>query len=303
MPTNQEFTGGAKATTLNGAINSAATAIVLTDGTGYPTGSASRKFVLSIGTENTASFEKVLCDSRSGNNVTINASGRGYDGTTATSHASGEAINHVWNAVAATDANDHVNNNIHPTGPATTVTTQAAGDAGTVGTSTLYARQDHKHGEPAADAVAATASFRTLGTGATQAAAGNHTHAATLVPSQTYIATSETTTSTSYADLATVGPAVTVTVGSSGRVMVITRADISNSLAASPTFMSYAVSGASTAAASDDFALRSNGEEFAASLVTIETGFTPGSTTFTAKYRVVAGTGTFLRRSLIVIPL
>lgn len=56
------------------------------------------------------------------------------------------------------------------------VTTQAAGDAGTVGASTNYARQDHKHAMPAADPAAGTAGFRTLGTGSQQAAAGNHNH-------------------------------------------------------------------------------------------------------------------------------
>lgn len=59
---------------------------------------------------------------------------------------------------------------------ASSVTTQAAGDAGTVGTSTNYARQDHKHAMPAGDGPTGTATFRTLGTGAQQAAAGNHTH-------------------------------------------------------------------------------------------------------------------------------
>lgn len=59
---------------------------------------------------------------------------------------------------------------------ATSTTTQVAGDAGTVGTAVTFAREDHKHAMPAADPVAGTAGFRTLGAGAQQAAAGNHLH-------------------------------------------------------------------------------------------------------------------------------
>jgi len=43
--------------------------------------------------------------------------------------------------------------------PATTVTTQAIGDAPVVGTLTSYAREDHKHGEPAFGAVTAQTTF------------------------------------------------------------------------------------------------------------------------------------------------
>src|SRR5262245_53748899 len=43
--------------------------------------------------------------------------------------------------------------------PATTVTTQAIGDAPVVGTLASYAREDHKHGEPAFAAPTAHTSF------------------------------------------------------------------------------------------------------------------------------------------------
>lgn len=54
--------------------------------------------------------------------------------------------------------------------------TQAAGDAATEGVATTIPRSDHKHGMPAGDGAAGTKDFRSLGTGAAQAAAGNHTH-------------------------------------------------------------------------------------------------------------------------------
>lgn len=43
--------------------------------------------------------------------------------------------------------------------PATTVTTQAIGDPGTVGVATTYAREDHKHGEPAFGTVTGQATY------------------------------------------------------------------------------------------------------------------------------------------------
>src|SRR5215475_9829305 len=46
-----------------------------------------------------------------------------------------------------------------PINPATTVTTQAIGDAPVVGSLTTYAREDHKHGEPAFGAITAEQTF------------------------------------------------------------------------------------------------------------------------------------------------
>jgi hypothetical protein len=67
--------------------------------------------------------------------------------------------------------------------PASTVTTQAIGDAPVVGTSANYAREDHKHGEPAFGAITVEQTFgsaSTNGAGVTIArsdhAHGNPTH-------------------------------------------------------------------------------------------------------------------------------
>lgn len=121
------------------------------------------------------------------------------------------------------------------------------------------------------------------------------------VPSAALVATSQTTTSTSYTDLTTSGPAVTVTTGA--RALVLTYASILNSVATNNTYMSHAVSGASSVSASDQFAIRSD-ESLDMSLETamLHTGLTAGSNTFTAKYRVTAGTGTFYDRRIIVFP-
>lgn len=118
------------------------------------------------------------------------------------------------------------------------------------------------------------------------------------------IATSQSTTSTTYTDLATVGPNTTVDTGTLALVMV--SAAVSNGTGAASSFMSYAVSGATTVAAVTTRALRVDGIAGgniirATSVSTVP--LTPGSNTFTAKYAVGAGsTGTFSDRSMQVIP-
>jgi hypothetical protein len=114
---------------------------------------------------------------------------------------------------------------------------------------------------------------------------------------------SETTTSTSYTDLATVGPTVTVTTGPAALVTV--HGSIDNSGTGSCR-MSYAVSGASTIAEADNRGIGVYGVAgvgIVASAVVLHTDLTPGSNTFTAKYRVASGTGTFNSRRIVVFPL
>lgn len=118
------------------------------------------------------------------------------------------------------------------------------------------------------------------------------------------VSTSQTTTSTTYTNLATVGPSVTVDTGTKALV-VVTFEGFSSTVAAWNR-MSYVVSGASSIAAADSrsawFATPSGG---GASVIGIgyHTNLTAGSNTFTAKYRVSAGTGTFANRNIFVIPL
>jgi hypothetical protein len=117
--------------------------------------------------------------------------------------------------------------------------------------------------------------------------------------------TSETTTSTSYADLATAGPAVTVTTGAMCWVLVT--ATESNNTSGQNVYMSYAVTGASSVSATDDRALlltaAATNQAMRATHVYLETGLTPGSNTFTAKYRVTGGTGSWSNRRIAALPL
>lgn len=120
-----------------------------------------------------------------------------------------------------------------------------------------------------------------------------------------YVGTSQTTTSTTYTALTTAGPSVTVTTGTSALVWV--GATMNNTTVGNYTLMSYAVTGSSSIAASDDRAFYRGQPDasidLSAGLLTLITGLTAGSNTFTALYRVTAGTGTWYRRTIAVIPL
>lgn len=123
------------------------------------------------------------------------------------------------------------------------------------------------------------------------------------------VAAGQTTTSTaSYADLTTVGPSVTVTIGSSGKAWIAWSLAMSNNTAAAYCLSTYSASGANTIAAADangvfQFPSSTAGFTFEGGYGKLLTGLTPGSTTFKIMYKVSGGTGTFTRRFLTVIPL
>ena len=125
---------------------------------------------------------------------------------------------------------------------------------------------------------------------------------AARTPTEATVATSQGTTSTSYVDLATVGPTIsTLTTGT--QAIVFLTAQISNS-GANSSFMGIDVSGATTVAAADTDALLVVGTSAVrATCIVFLTGLTPGTHTFTAKYRTTAGTATYVNRNVVVIPL
>jgi hypothetical protein len=102
----KEYLGGVSATTLSGSITDSATSFTVAAGGGttFPDGS-SYPFVIVIG-RGTASEEKILCASRSGDNFTVTT--RGYDGTTATSHSGGPAVEHCIDALVINEASAHI---------------------------------------------------------------------------------------------------------------------------------------------------------------------------------------------------
>jgi hypothetical protein len=117
-----------------------------------------------------------------------------------------------------------------------------------------------------------------------------------------FVSTSQTTASTSYVDLATVG-ATTLTTGTSALVTVSCNAQ--NVTTGASVYMSFAVSGATTTAASDTYATwyRNSTNYQTALSNTFLVTLTAGSNTFTSKFRVDAGTGIFLSRNISVIAI
>lgn len=148
---------------------------------------------------------------------------------------------------------------------------EISGDTNNEGTSPNHARADHDHAFPAT-------------TGAE-------------------VLTSETTTSVTYADLATVGPTVTMTPPASGKVLVHIFGNLSNS-GAQASIIGLDVSIGNTIAPTDDIAIATANtsiEQFGGTFLL--TGLAVSSTQFRLKYKVGGGTGTFLRRKIIVQPL
>lgn len=114
----------------------------------------------------------------------------------------------------------------------------------------------------------------------------------------------ESTTSTSYTTLTTPGPAVTVNTQSTAFVHLY--AQITNSTGSVATWYAFAISGATTVAADDTFAILMQagagvGQRVGATFMV--TGLTPGANTFTANYKVGSGTGSWNQRRLAVLPL
>lgn len=123
------------------------------------------------------------------------------------------------------------------------------------------------------------------------------------------VATAETTSSASFTDLATAGPARTVTVGSTGRCLVIVSATMTLSGGgASGAQMGVDVAGPTVVAADVSRALRFESSQaglLAASRFIPLTGLAAGTYTVTAKYAIGAGnsgTSTFADRRLTVLP-
>lgn len=117
-------------------------------------------------------------------------------------------------------------------------------------------------------------------------------------PTQASVATAQSRTNVAYGDMATVGPAVTVTTGTSALCTIS-----SHLYGGGLSFVAVAVSGATTRAGVDGEALRqdtANGMQMSRSILI--TGLTAGSNTFTLKYRSTSGAINCQDRYLIVTP-
>lgn len=136
----------------------------------------------------------------------------------------------------------------------------------------------------------------------------NGTSWATLAPGPisavgyNQVLAAQTTTSTSYTDLATVGATVTLTTGTSAIVLATSQCLDTNNDGVD-CYISVAVSGATTIAASDNwngYVRQDQNYDVAVSMYQF-TSLTPGSNTFTMKYKKSGGTtATFGNRYLTV---
>ena len=139
----------------------------------------------------------------------------------------------------------------------------------------------------------------------TQATGIKWAAAASAIPANgsATVATSQTTTSSSYTDLTTAGPAVTITTGT--KALVIISVKLTSGGVGQAAFVGFAVSGATTTAAADASALGTDNApagSYQSSYVTKAT-LTAGSNTFTVKYKSDGTTATFANRQITVIDL
>jgi hypothetical protein len=119
------------------------------------------------------------------------------------------------------------------------------------------------------------------------------------------VATTESTASTSYTNLATTGPGTSRTTGT--KALVLLGAAMRVNSADARVFMSIEVTGATAVSATDSLSINmtmptaSTFSEVGHHL--FYSSLTAGVNTFTAKYRTTAGTADFARRRILVIPL
>lgn len=127
----REYVGGAQAARLTAPLGGTDEDLTISCNnlTNWPTGTGGTPFYVVID-RGTASEEKILCASRSGNTLTVYevglVNGRGADDTSITAHSNNALIEHVFTATDADEANAHINNGhaqifyqaTAPTGPA-----------------------------------------------------------------------------------------------------------------------------------------------------------------------------------------
>ncbi len=119
------------------------------------------------------------------------------------------------------------------------------------------------------------------------------------------VTTYQSSASTTYVDLGTLGPQVTVTTGA--RALVFFSVNSRHSLADTAAYTSVAVSGATTIAASDNFCIVTDGVPALQALAISKSHYfstlTSGVNTFSMQHRVNTGTGTWGDRHLAVMVL
>jgi hypothetical protein len=124
-------------------------------------------------------------------------------------------------------------------------------------------------------------------------------------PASAYVTAVEGTTSTSFTDLATYGPEVSVLTGNSA--MIFTATILAQTTVNAYAVQSYEISGATTSSPGSatglNFRAGASNQQFRGTYVDLLTGLTPGVNTFTMKYQALSGgTASFGQRIIFVLP-
>ena len=122
----------------------------------------------------------------------------------------------------------------------------------------------------------------------------------TLYWATTDVTTSQTTTSTSYTDLATAGPSVTLSPGQTMDHLIIVSGTIASGVDGNYNFMGVSIAGAGAAESNSIYSRWVNDARFERHVLSAAVA---SGSTHTAKYRVTAGTGTFADRRITAIAL
>jgi len=140
-----------------------------------------------------------------------------------------------------------------------------------------------------------------VNTGGTPADQSITSRMVSLTVSQAEVTTQETTTSTTYTDLTTSGPAVTLSPGVSQDHLIFVMSRCQNSVAATATYASVAIAGA-TASDNDACTTGATIDHYRMTRITHAAAVADGST-HTMRYRVAGGTGTYSFRRIIGVAL
>jgi hypothetical protein len=120
---------------------------------------------------------------------------------------------------------------------------------------------------------------------------------AARTPTQTTVGASESTASSTYVDLTTAGPSVTVTTGATALAVIYC------DMFSSSTFKGFIGIGINGATATDANAIsHADSQDIRVTGLIWITGLTPGSNVFKLQYKTNGGTETWLDRRLLILP-
>jgi hypothetical protein len=272
------------ATTLTSAINSATLTIPVASVSGLP---ATGPFRVTV------DAEIILIDSRSGLNLTANASGRGYESSGAASHTAAAAVVHALtkgslDAILSDTIATH-NAALDPHPGYTTAAELTTALASYLLIASLF---DDAEGQPA--------NLGGASADGTSAFAARRDHRHPTVRTANDVDASETTTSTSYVNLTTT-EAITLTPGFTADHLLLYSCLVKGS--SGSTGPNYSPSIASIGTPFDADGLYAETTVFVRTACnTLATGQTSGGT-HTLKAKVGTGTGTFLWRQFTGVVL